>query len=95
MAPNLSLLLVAFQVEEVFPVQPGVWHPCYGFNDLYVDTQQRTPRVHGPGPQHYSRTVHSKSHLLYLVYLCPGTYQEEGQASALRLCLAGTLLQLL
>lgn len=38
--PNLSVLLVAFQVEEVFPLQPGVWHPGYGLNDLHVDTQQ-------------------------------------------------------
>lgn len=77
---------IAFQVEEVFPVQPGVWHPCYGVNDLHVDTQQWDPRVYDPGPQHHWRTVHSKPHLLYLVYLCPGVYWKVEQNSTLCIC---------
>ena len=69
---------VSFQVEEVFPVQPGVWRPCHGFNDLYVDTQPRAPRVDASGPQHHPRTVHPEPRLLYLVYLCPGAYRGVG-----------------
>lgn len=84
-------------MEEVSPVQPGVRHPCYGLNDLYVDAQQPA-RGHGPGPQHHPGAVRPKPCLLDLVHLCPGVYQNGGKTSALlaacgrQLGLGGTLL---